>query len=949
MTGLRTLALPVLARVFGLILVSAVHAYGADPVGTDSCEVLIESSRGIIGDMKDKRLMIAFSRRGGKSIGGVCWIPGVQSGIPLADFFDPGGIHLNGGKVTGTFRIKRDGVAEHTYTLDANILENEIGGTWTVRSGAAEESHAVTGYIAAPTKSRDAPMTEPTRIPVDRPWGKVLDVPHPFMVWTRQEADALRRKIETDPETRKQYEFTMEWGKDLDLWPNMFNYVVMGDIEAGRTEKAKLLQIVGSHPIRGRGHRGWEPRWGGRAYDVHADALRYDAVYDLLTKEEREAVEKTFRVFIKFHIYEDYRRTYTRTSWLPNIQWIRNMGTHLMAVALRDEEAIRRMFHSVGGWKWYLDEYIGDDHFYMEEFGKQPASIGNMLLWCESLKRLGLDELGYGYVGLSTPGVPPAGPEGGATMRSYMNGLQRLGLPRIDVPGGRPFYPHIHMGDADASLLACGYTADGNPYSNSPRRVKKPNPVRIKAGVPGKLRRPSWFEIAHRQWPDDGFDYFLAQMRNFGERKYYPSVYFYTPPIDVAKVTPPPAPSYVAWERGFAMLRHEEGPAYWEGPAPAVALQFGMYYVHYVHDCFIIMQYHALNRSMLGRRAFGPHRGYAGGHPWIDTVRGHNGVVVDNRQIQWVDDGNEGCRNQQIRSAFSDPVKFVAVRAKPHVVTRTDPATGAVTKTPRALYPGVDAERALFLTGDYLVDLFDLASKEEHVYDWMSHPLGEPVHASAETWKPTDELNGGKLWDLSEEWTRRHRKSMAAGAFDLGSVRKRVVGADPWSHHTRQPNGVGVIIRMLAAENTSVFRDVGGAMTTLLVRRRAPSTRFVTLYEPIGSGSGTRIAGFESVAETERGIALRIRGAEGTAIDDRVLFSYARNGTEPITLKGGEERFTFRDHAYLRIAGDTVTATGELTAMRLKSPTGARMKVVVNGNKVETQRDGEFLVFTAGR
>jgi hypothetical protein len=109
MMGSRALALSVLTGVFGLILVSAVEVYGADPVGTDSCEVYIDSSGGLVGDMKDKHLMIAFSRREGKSIGGVCWIPGIQSGMPLADFFGPGGIHLNGDKVTGTFRIKRDG------------------------------------------------------------------------------------------------------------------------------------------------------------------------------------------------------------------------------------------------------------------------------------------------------------------------------------------------------------------------------------------------------------------------------------------------------------------------------------------------------------------------------------------------------------------------------------------------------------------------------------------------------------------------------------------------------------------------------------------------------------------------------------------------------------------------------------------------------------------------
>ena len=61
-------------------------------------------------------------------------------------------------------------------------------------------------------------------------------------------------------------------------------------------------------------------------------------------------------------------------------------------------------------------------------------------------------------------------------------------------------------------------------------------------------------------------------------------------------VSPPPASSYVARERGFALLRAEESPAYWESPAPAVAFQLATYYVHYAHDAFSLLGFHAFNR-----------------------------------------------------------------------------------------------------------------------------------------------------------------------------------------------------------------------------------------------------------------------------------------------------------------------------------------------------------------
>ena len=53
-------------------------------------------------------------------------------------------------------------------------------------------------------------------------------------------------------------------------------------------------------------------------------------------------------------------------------------------------------------------------------------------------------------------------------------------------------------------------------------------------------------------------------------------------------------------------------------------------------------------------------KGYIGGHPWYDTVRGHHGVTVDNLDRL----GNAGTPNQRIRSDLTEPVKFTAVAAK---------------------------------------------------------------------------------------------------------------------------------------------------------------------------------------------------------------------------------------------------------------------------------------------
>ncbi|MGA2502444.1 MAG: hypothetical protein ABSH20_32280, partial [Tepidisphaeraceae bacterium] len=138
-----------------------------------------------------------------------------------------------------------------------------------------------------------------------------------------------------------------------------------------------------------------------------------------------------------------------------------------------------------------------------------------------------------------------------------------------------------------------------------------------------------------------------------GEAVYLPSLYFGLGPVDSGKVKPPPAPSYVAPERGFAMLRMEEGPAYWESGRPAATLQFGSYYVHYVYDCFALLQYVAHNRYIYQRMA-NTRGGYAGGDPWRDHVRGQaGGIVVDGLQAKYVDSGEEGIKHQRLRRHFA--------------------------------------------------------------------------------------------------------------------------------------------------------------------------------------------------------------------------------------------------------------------------------------------------------
>lgn len=446
-------------------------------------------------------------------------------------------------------------------------------------------------------------------------------VQHPFMLWTRDEAAAIRRRIEGEPWARAQYGAMLKEKDECPTFRNLFQYLVMGDESAVAKEKAYLLSLIGNDPRKFKGDTG-----GGRHYDQYLSVLRYDALYDRLTDAERSGLQNTFRDFIKHHCEEETLR-FTRTSWLPNMQWPRPITAHLMAVALQDQKLIRQCFDSRGGWKFYFDDYLADGRFYGEEFGKQYSMIGEMFLWCRGVERLGLDELGYGYTG-----------KGGATMLRYVQSIIETGYPRIDLPGGMPHYPQITMGDARGSgfdgappylfqkSVVMGHLANG-AGGNRRWMAANMNGRDHKNAKVEKMLAPHWFELAHAKWPDGRFDYLLAQMRAPGQAAYTPSLYWGLSPIDPARVQPPPAPSYIARERGFAMLRAEESSACWESPAPAAALQLATYYVHYAHDGFSLLGFHAFNRPIYYNRQIS--NGYGGGCPWTDSARGHCGVMVD--------------------------------------------------------------------------------------------------------------------------------------------------------------------------------------------------------------------------------------------------------------------------------------------------------------------------------
>lgn len=771
------------------------------------------------------------------------------------------------------------------------------------------------------------------------------DVQRPFVLWTSQDIAEMRDRLENDPEYAERVEATLAdpdaYEKDLlDLW----RYAVREDEAAGERQKQRLMRVARSPAPRG--HAQWRI------------VLAYDLLYDTLSDDEREEVEGFFRTYIDHRIFRNaifdpevfnderkfsryHAHDHRQDNWLPNITGPAIFSANLMAAAMADEQLIRKVWDHYGSWRWYFDEYLTDGGLYGEEFSKHHALPGEMLLYCIALDNLGLGELGFDYRGRH-----------GATMRGHIETNLWLAYPLVDLHTDVPHIARYTHGDArnmrdamsgDGSApeafqhyLSPGVLPDGTlleGHSRVPRwhaagawggeiRGHHPQWDGYTHFTP-KMQAPLWFEIAHRRWPNAGFDYFLARMRQAGQEAYPPSIYFGLDPIHPDQTRPPRAPSFVAERRGVAMLRAEESPDYWESPAPAVGVRLASPYAHNVFDNFVLTGLYAFNRPIHVNRHIG---GYA--QHWTRSVLSHAGVLVDAHEPGFT-------RMTTTRYSFQRPAKFLAMRSG-------------------ELYPDVDATRGLILTDAYLLDLFALRDRggRERTFRWTVHPLGL---AELDERFSAPRLMDGELAHPPEHraTATRHRllpDDPQALLDAFGQVRVMHSG-DDWHLRVVQDSPipaedrvlaeqwyqrqVGVDLRMAGEADTTVAvadtptafdpsdapdptekpqaYEVGGA--SVIVQRTAPATVFAALHEPFEGGAGA-IGRFTEIDRGEAWGAWRI-GGPGDSVDDRAYLRFD-DALETVTVADAQARVTFTNWALVRVGDGKVEVFGDVRAIRIE-------------------------------
>ena len=150
--------------------------------------------------------------------------------------------------------------------------------------------------------------------------------------------------------------------------------------------------------------------------------------------------------------------------------------------------------------------------------------------------------------------------------------------------------------------------------------------------------------------------------------------------------------------------------------------------------------------------------------------------------------------------------------------------------------------RYLFLTPDFLVDVFEVEGEEAEQTDWLTHAVASAL-------KPVDELGQGTAQSPGSEFGYQHYTQ--AQKWGVAKTTQWEFLADD-----KKPDSLRLRMWVLDGEPQELFSTHGigynvNQKTPALIRRRfAKSTRFVTLYDLSGQGSAVKNANWDGKAVT---------------------------------------------------------------------------------------------------
>lgn len=535
----------------------------------------------------------------------------------------------------------------------------------------------------------------------------------------------------------------------------------------------------------------WEWGWYSLFHLTGYDMLRHHP----LMSPYRTVMERRIR-----EVLAEGKRYERRVERLGNIQFFGVTVLGIYGFAAGDEQAVDVAINGTNGFKSYLMRFRDGGQFAPEPlhytFGYVDCC---MTLLAEAARMNHYAEDLYRYVA----------PNGASIYRMYESFLQAA------TPNGFGF-------DNGDGGVRQGWVQG--------RVIHEHTPILSSFG---KIHRTNQkHEIYHAAYRTPTTAWAVAQNPNRDDRCFtfwgYSAL---THGIACDGAEAPEARSGVYPEMGNAYIKSVQGRDYWWSGSLVVHMRNGasqQFHSHNDHCSFTLTAFDKFvyNDHMLHWDYLCPRKGRANYTPMSGRICNHNTVVVDGREPD-VSVIKLGRRKPEVPGVpFSEihqdgPMQRLSCEGSP--------------------YGGVWQKRTLYVTPEYVLDLFALESDEEHTYDYLLHSLGRVEYTGVGAWSDYPQLSTEyQLRDVDSKSTRDDRW---------------------WLMHTRMApctdvlqmdfldtDNIGVHTTMLYEPNTQLITTTLPTYISCVtgwdgsyqfprrpmavVRRHAKATSFVALHEP---------------------------------------------------------------------------------------------------------------------
>ena len=263
---------------------------------------------------------------------------------------------------------------------------------------------------------------------------------------------------------------------------------------------------------------------------------------------------------------------------------------------------------------------------------------------------------------------------------------------------------------------------------------------------------------------------------------------------------PPPMKTRLWPEHGYAALRTQEGADYWRGDGYSVFFSFDLDGIHSHHD--------KLNLIAFGR----------GAHIAVDAEARSSAQHAFSSKIQNELNHSTLCHNtlmvdRKEQKGISSKLELVHFVNSPEVklVTAAD--------TRELVYPGVRISRTVAATPDYVLDILQAASDEEHTYGYLFHTLSD-----SGAFEP---LGSAEAIDLSDSPPWKWLRNARTRRFDSDWSVSAPQGDLTTLLHVLGDSGTQVITSEFPADDR--FEETPIPM--LMAERKAKSTTFVAVLQ----------------------------------------------------------------------------------------------------------------------